>query len=149
MTTVSTGGSHIPIIKLYDTLIVSIQVELSDRLVMQLKDDISDAIERMSPHGVIIDLSGVEILDSYISRAIRDIGLMSKLMGVDAVICGLDPMIAVTLIEMGMDLEGVRTYLNLEAAFEALHAGDDGEAGLEGDAIEDGATTGGQHWWER
>ncbi len=113
--------SHIPIIKLYNTLIITIQVELSDRVVMQLKDDIGAAIEKEGPTGLIIDVSGVDIMDSYISRAIRDIGLISRLMGVDAVISGLDPNVAMTLVEMGMDLEGVSVYLHLEAAFEAVH----------------------------
>jgi rsbT antagonist protein RsbS len=114
-------STHIPIIKLFDTLIVSIQVALSDRIIMQLKDDIGEAIQRYGPRGLIIDVSGVDIMDSYISRAIRDIGLMSHLMGVRAVICGLDPDIAMTLVEMGMDLEGVETFLHMEAAFEAVH----------------------------
>lgn len=113
---------HIPIIKLFDTLIVSIQVALSDRIVMQLKDDIGDAVQLYGPRGLIIDVSGVSIMDSYISRAIRDIGLMSRLMGVRAVICGLDPDVALTLVEMGMDLEGVETFLHMEAAFEAVHS---------------------------
>ncbi len=126
---------HIPIIKLYDTLIVSIQVELSDRLVLQLKDDIANEIQHLGPSGLIIDVSGVEIMDSYISRTIRDIGMISRLMGVTTVICGLDPNIAITLVEMGMDLEGVTPFLEMESAFEYLHhgrcavdiAGDDGE----------------------
>jgi rsbT antagonist protein RsbS len=117
------GGTHIPIIKLYDTLIVTIQVELSDSIVMQLKDDIGDAIQDLGPRGLIMDVSGVEIIDSYISRAIRDIGLIAQLMGVEAVISGLDPNIALTLIEMGMGLEGVKTYLNLESAYEAINDG--------------------------
>ena len=112
---------HLPIIKLYDTLIVSIQVELSDRVVMQLKDDVGVRIQELGPRGLIIDVSGVEIMDSYISRAIRDIGLMAKLMGVETVISGLDPNIAMTLVEMGMDLEGVETFLDLETAFESIH----------------------------
>lgn len=112
--------THIPIIRLYDTLIVSIQVALSDKLVMQLKEDIGVAIQEHGPSGLIVDVSGVDIMDSYISRAIRDIGLMSRLMGVEAVICGLDPNVAMTLVEMGMDLEGVDVYLHLESAFEVL-----------------------------
>ncbi len=111
---------HIPIIKLYDTLIVSIQVELSDALVVQLKDDIANEIEHVGPTGLIIDVSGVDIMDSYISRTIRDIGQISKLMGVTTVICGLDPNVAMTLVEMGMDLEGVEPHLHMEAAFESL-----------------------------
>jgi len=111
---------HIPIIKLYDTLIVSIQVELSDRVVMQLKDDIANRIEQVGPRGLIIDVSGVDIMDSYISRTIRDIGQISQLMGVKTVICGLNPNVAMTLVEMGMDLEGVEPHLHMEAAFEAI-----------------------------
>lgn len=113
--------THIPIIKFYDTLIVTIQIELSDRIVMTLKEDVCEAIQTLGPKGLIIDVSGVGILDSYISRAIRDIGLISRLMGVEAVICGLDPNIAITLTEMGMDLEGVETFLHLEAAYEAIN----------------------------
>lgn len=116
---------HIPIIKLYDTVIVSIQVELSDHLVMQLKDDVSAAIERLGPRGLIIDVSGIDIMDSYISRMIRDIGQIAKLMGVDTVICGMDPNIAMTLVEMGMGFEGVATHMSMESAFEALHEADD------------------------
>jgi rsbT antagonist protein RsbS len=135
-------GTHIPIIKLYDTLIITIQVELSDRIVMKLKDDVGEAIQHHGPRGLIMDVSGVGIIDSYISRAIRDIGLMSRLMGVEAVISGLDPNIAMTLTEMGMDLEGVKTYLHLEAAYEALQA----KAAVQ--AEEDEAIHG-ERWWSR
>jgi len=115
---------RIPIIKLYDNLIVSIQVALSDRLVLQIKDDITREIDRTGARGLIIDVSGIDVMDSYISRAIRDIGLMARLMGVQTVICGMDPMIAMTLVEMGLDLTGARSALNLESAIELL-GGDD------------------------
>jgi rsbT antagonist protein RsbS len=113
---------NIPIIKLYDTLIVSIQVELSDAVVAQLQEDIANEIQRLGPRGLIIDVSGVDIMDSYISHAIRDIGQISQLMGVTTVLCGLDPMVAMTLVEMGMDLQGVTPFMDMETAFEALHA---------------------------
>jgi rsbT antagonist protein RsbS len=116
--------NRIPIIKLYDNLIVSIQVALSDRLVMQVKDDITEEIDRTGAKGLIIDVSGIDVMDSYISRAIRDIGLIARLMGVRTVICGMDPMIAMTLVEMGLDLTGAKSALNLEAAIEVL-GGDD------------------------
>jgi rsbT antagonist protein RsbS len=112
----------IPIIKLHGNLIVSIQMALSDGLVMQLKDDITERIERSDADGLIIDVSGIDIMDSYISRAIRDIGLIAQLMGVRTVISGMDPMIAMTLVEMGLDLSGMRTALNLEAAIGLLKA---------------------------
>lgn len=111
---------RIPIIKLRDTLIVSIQGSLSDRLVVQLKEDITNTIERGGVRGLVVDLSGIDVMDSFISRAIRDIGLVARLMGVRAVISGMEPMIAITLVEMGMGLEGVRAALNLEAALEML-----------------------------
>ena len=111
---------RIPIIKLHGKLIVSIQMALSDRLVMQLKDDITSRIERVKTTGLIIDVSGIDVMDSYISRALRDIGLIAKLMGVRTVISGLDPMIAMTLVEMGLDLKGVSSALNLETAIELL-----------------------------
>jgi rsbT antagonist protein RsbS len=140
------SSTHIPIIKLYDTLIVTIQVELSDRVVMQLKDDIGAAIQKLGPKNLIVDVSGVDIIDSYISRAIRDIGLISRLMGVEAVISGLDPSIAMTLTEMGMDLEGVGTHLHLEAAYEALN----GTSALarERSAEEDAAVDKDAWWWK-
>ena len=112
---------RIPIIKLRDVLIVSIQVSLSDHVVMQLKDDITAKIERTQARALVIDVSGVELMDSYISRAIRDISLVARLMGVRTVISGLDPMIAMTLVEMGLELKGVRTALDLESALESLH----------------------------
>lgn len=128
---------HIPIIKLYDTLIVSIQVELSDRVVMQLKDDIANRIQEVGPRGLIIDVSGVDIMDSYISRTIRDIGHISQLMGVKTVICGLDPNVAMTLVEMGMDLQGVEPHLHMESAFEAIELHKEEEL----------AGTGGESWF--
>jgi rsbT antagonist protein RsbS len=112
---------RIPIIKLRDVLIVSIQVSLSDAVVMQLKDDITNKIEHSQARGLVIDVSGIDIMDSYISRTIRDIGLVARLMGVRTVISGLDPMIAMTLVEMGLELKGVQTALDLESALELLH----------------------------
>jgi rsbT antagonist protein RsbS len=114
------GTARIPIIKLYDNLIVSIQVALSDRLVMLLKDDITYEIEETGARGLVVDVSGIDVMDSYISRAIRDIGLIAQLMGVRTVISGMDPMIAMTLVEMGLDLKGVYSALNLETALELL-----------------------------
>lgn len=107
---------NIPIIKIYDNLLVSIQIELSDHLVNELKDNITDEIKNTNPKGLIIEVSGIDILDSYIARSIRDISQIAKLMGVRSVISGLDPAMAVTLVEMGLYLTGTDTALNLEAA---------------------------------
>ena len=111
---------RIPVIKLYDNLIVSIQIALSDRLVVRLKDDITERICQTEAKGLVVDVSGIDVLDSYISRALCDIGQMANLMGVTTVICGLDPMIAMTLVEMGLDLHGVHTAAELESAIELL-----------------------------
>lgn len=112
--------NRIPIIKLYGNLIASIQVALSDQLVQQLQTDVTDAIGKTSATGLVIDISGIDLMDSYISRAIRDTSLMARLMGVETVLCGLEPMIAMTLVEMGLDMKGVKSALNLEEAIELL-----------------------------
>jgi len=112
--------ARIPIIKLYDNLLVSVQVALSDQLVAQLKDDITLEIDRTDARGLVIDLSGIDVMDSYLSRSIRDIGLIAQLMGVNTVISGIEPMIAMTLVEMGLNLSGAESALNLEAAIEML-----------------------------
>lgn len=112
----------IPIIRIYSCLIVSIQVELSDRLVNRLKEDVTDEIERAPAAGLVIDVSGVGIMDSYLTRALCDLALMAKLMGVPTVISGIAPTIAMTLVEMDLKLEGVMTLLNLELGLEWLRA---------------------------
>ena len=113
-------GNTIPIIKIHDNLLVSIQVELSDHLVAELKEDVTSAITRTAATGLIIEVSGVDILDSYIARSIRDLSHIARLMGARAVIAGLDPSMAVTLVEMGLQMTGVATALNLEGALQLL-----------------------------
>ena len=110
----------IPIIRLRSLLIVSIQTELSDELVMALKEDLAWELSRGSAVGVVIELSGVDIFDSFIASSIRDISQVARLMGAETVVAGLDPAMAITLVEMGMGMGGVRTALNLDAAFTSL-----------------------------
>lgn len=116
----STRRRSIPIIKLYRTLIIAIQVEVTDHLVLELKENVAAAIREQDVDGLIIEVSGVDILDSYIARSIRDIAQISSLMGVRTVLAGLDAGMAITLVEMGMALENVRTALNLESALEIV-----------------------------
>ncbi len=111
---------NIPIIRLHDTLLVSIQIELSDRLVSELKENITAEVKDGTARGLVIEISGVDILDSYIARSLRDISQMVKLMGVDTIIVGLDPAMAHTLVEMGLFLTGISTALNLETALDRL-----------------------------
>lgn len=116
-------ASAIPIIRLYGVLLVAIQVELSDELVKALRSDLGREIQRGDVRGVVLELSGVDTFDTYIARSLRDIAQIAKLMGVETVLTGLDPGIAVTLVEMGMQLEGVATRLCLEDALDALLPG--------------------------
>jgi rsbT antagonist protein RsbS len=115
-------SGRVPIIKLHGNLIVPIQVAMSDRVVLRLKEDVAQKIQHTGAQGLIIDVSGVDVLDSYISRSLHDIGLMAQLMGVQTVITGIDPMMAMTLVEMGLDLRGVATELDLESALEFLES---------------------------
>ncbi len=96
----------------------------------RLKEDVSGEIERTRPRGLIIDISGIDLMDSYISRAIRDICLIASIMGVKTVLSGMDKMIAITLVEMGMDMMSVRTALNLEEALEMISGDGDGGGGV-------------------
>lgn len=110
----------IPLIRLYKNLIVSIQVSLSDALVARLTEDVTRAIEESEVAGLIIDLSGVDMMDSHITRCLRDLAVVAKLMGVDTVMCGLRPSVVITLVEMGLYVPGVTSTLNLERALELL-----------------------------
>lgn len=111
---------RIPIVRLQGKLIVSIQTALSDTVVDRLQQDVASACERGDARGLVVDVSGVDILDSYITRSLRDLAVMARLMGVETVVCGLRPAVAMTLVEMGMELPGVRTALNLDRALSLL-----------------------------
>jgi rsbT antagonist protein RsbS len=113
-------GRTIPIIRLYDTLIVSIQIELSDAVVLGLRDDIGAEIMKHEARGLIIEASGVDVFDSFIARTVRDIAKLASLMGVKTILAGLDASMAIALVEMGMYMDGVATALNLESAIESL-----------------------------
>jgi rsbT antagonist protein RsbS len=110
----------IPIIKLRGNLIVSIQIELSDTLVAELKDNIAQESLQRDVFGLVIEVSGVDTFDSYIACSVREIAKIAGCMGVKTVLAGLDAAMAITLVEMGLDLEGVETTLNLESALDIL-----------------------------
>jgi len=112
----------IPIIRLHGILLVSIQTALSDRLILEFKEDVANEIRNYDAHGLIIEVSGVDLFDSFIARSIQQIAKMAKLMGVRTMLAGLNAGMAVTLVEMDMTLEGVETALNLESALSLLRA---------------------------
>jgi rsbT antagonist protein RsbS len=125
-------GPRIPIIHLAGRLLVSIQVEMTDHLLARLKEDVANAIDRTGGAGLVIDVAGIEIMDSFISRSICDLALIARLMGVPTVLCGIRPAVAITLSEMGIDLRGVPSALDVDDAV-ALCAAE--EAGGEGLAV--------------
>jgi rsbT antagonist protein RsbS len=101
-------------------LLVPIQVDLSDRLILDLKDDVAHEVQNYDAHGLVIEVSGVELFDSFIAGAIEQLSQMARLMGVRTVLAGLNASMAITLVEMGMHLDGVETALDLESALRIL-----------------------------
>lgn len=114
------GPRSIPLIPLYGNLIVSIQVALTDTMIEQLIGDITEEIEQTQVTGLILDLSGVDMLDSHLTYRLRTLAIAARLMGVDTVVCGMRPAVVMTIVEMGLDLIGVTNALNLERALELL-----------------------------
>jgi rsbT antagonist protein RsbS len=112
---------QVPILKIGQTLFVSIQIDLQDESVMQLQDDLSAEIARTGATGVIIDITAVEIVDSFIGRMLATIGSISRLFDAETVIVGMRPAVAITLTELGLSLNGVRTALNAEKGLEILN----------------------------
>ncbi len=123
-------GTRIPVIHLSGRLLVSIQVEMTDRILERLKEDVASAIDRGGAGGLVIDVAGIETMDSFISRSICDLALIARLMGVPTVLCGIRPAVAITLSEMGIDMRGVPSALDVDEAVALCAAADAAEAGL-------------------
>src|SRR3954447_9105834 len=115
-------------------LLVTIQVDMHDRLAMTLQDDLTSRIAETNARGVLIDISGLEIVDSFIGRMISNISGMARILDADTVIVGMKPAVAITLVELGLSLPGVRTALNVEKGMGLLRAGREGRAGGGGHA---------------
>ena len=103
---------RIPILKLGDFLLVSIQVDMHDQLAITLQDDLTQQIVAQRAHGVLIDISSLEMVDSFIGRMIGNIAGMARMLDAETVLVGMKPAVAITLVELGMSLTGVRTALN-------------------------------------
>jgi len=112
----------IPILKLRNTLVVAIQTELHDRAATELQDSILSAVERHRSHAVVIDISVLDIVDSFIGRMLSDTARMAAVMGASVFMVGMQPAVAITLVELGMELDEVRKALNLEAALDLIDA---------------------------
>ena len=111
---------RIPILKLQDYLLVTIQVELHDQLAITLQDDLTQQLSRTHARGVLIDISALEIVDSFIGRTLAHIAAMARIMDANTVIVGMRPAVAITLIELGMSLTGIKTALNVDKGMDLL-----------------------------
>ena len=105
---------RIPILKMGKFLLVTIQVDLYDRLALNLESDLVQAVNNTNARGVLIDISSLSIVDSFMGRIIGNIGNMAKIMDAETVVVGMQPAVAITLIELGLELKGVHTALNVE-----------------------------------
>ncbi len=110
----------IPILRMGEYLLVTIQVDMHDRLALQLQEDLTNRISETGAHGVLIDISSLEIVDSFIGRMLGNIAAMSRILDAQTVVVGMQPAVAITLVELGMSLPGVRTALNVDAGMDVL-----------------------------
>jgi len=113
---------HIPILKMGKFLLVTIQVDMHDRLALALQDDLTEKIIRTGAKGVLIDISSLDVVDSFTGRLLATIANMSRLLDAETVVVGMQPAVAMTLVELGLSLEGVCTALNVEKGMEALES---------------------------
>src|SRR6201985_3006106 len=111
----------IPILRKGSFLLVTIQVDMHDRLAVQLQDDLTQNIADHDATGVLIDISSLEIVDSFIGRMLANIAAMARVLDAETVVVGMQPAVAITLVELGMSLSGVRTALNVESGMELLY----------------------------
>jgi rsbT antagonist protein RsbS len=128
---------RIPILKMGEFLLVTIQVDMHDRLALQLQDDLTDRIAATGARGVLIDISALEMVDSFIGRMIANIAAMARILDAHTVVTGMQPAVAITLVELGLTLTGVRTALNVERGMTLLRALLDASDGLEQRALAD------------
>src|SRR5215212_9612261 len=136
---------RIPILKFGHALLVTVQVDMHDRLATALEEDLTSKIVSFGAKGVLIDISALEIVDSFIGRMLDNIAAVSRILDADTVVVGMRPAVAITLVELGLSLSGVKTALNVERGMEmiksAIHSDDatgpiyDTLGGGSGDAV--------------
>ncbi|HYE24639.1 MAG TPA: STAS domain-containing protein [Clostridia bacterium] len=126
---------RIPILQMGKFLLVTIQVDMHDRLAMTLQDDLTTKIVQAGARGVLIDISSLEVVDSFIGRMLGNIASMSRVLDAQTVVVGMQPAVAITLVELGLSLQGVRTALNVERGMALLRTGF--EPGLEEEELEE------------
>ena len=108
---------HIPILRMGEFLLITVQVDMHDRLAISLQDDLTEQIVRYTSRGVLIDISSLDVVDSFIGRML---GNMSRVLDAQTVVVGMQPAVAITLVELGLSLPGIRTALNVERGMQIL-----------------------------
>jgi rsbT antagonist protein RsbS len=119
---VSTAVDRIPILRMGDVLVVAIQVDLHDRAALALQEDLSEAIVAHSARGVLIDISSLELVDSFAGRMLGDIAALSRLLDAETVLVGMQPSVAITIVELGLSLHGLHTALDAEMGMRLLRS---------------------------
>jgi rsbT antagonist protein RsbS len=126
---------RIPILRMGEFLLVTIQVDMHDRLAMALQDDLTNRVAATGARGVLLDISALDIVDSFIGRMIANIAGMARVLDAATVVVGMQPAVAITLVELGLSLPGVRTALNVEKGMQMLRvsvdSAENGDAGPE------------------
>jgi len=122
---------RIPILQMGRYLLITIQFDLQDQTAVQLQEDLSNRIQQTGAQGVMIDISALEIVDSFVGRMFAAISGIASLLGATTVVVGMQPAVAITLVELGLSLEGVRTALNVERGMQLLR-----RAGVEGSLLD-------------
>jgi rsbT antagonist protein RsbS len=138
---------RIPILRMGEFLLVTIQVDMHDRLAMALQEDLTSRISTTGARGVLIDISSLEIVDSFIGRMIANISSMARVLDAETVLVGMQPAVAITLVELGLSLPGVRTALDVEKGMRLLRAAlhrREGVMSATDEAGEDGDGRGGE-----
>ena len=111
---------RIPILKMGKALLITIQVEMHDKLALVLEEDLTERISSTGAKGVLIDISSLEIVDSFIGRMLDNIAAVSRVLDADTVVVGMRPAVAITLVELGLSLAGVKTALNVERGMQLI-----------------------------
>ena len=127
-------GQRIPILRLGSFLLVSIQIDMDDQTAVVLQDDLASAIVKAGSRGVLIDISALDVVDSFIGRILATIASTSRILDAQTVVVGMQPSVAITLVELGLSLKGVRTALNIERGMDILRAGEEEGTTDAGDA---------------
>ena len=130
------GAQRIPVMKVGRVLIVPIQVDMDDQTVISLQERILSELERTGARGVLIDISLLEMIDSFIGRMLSDIAAMARVMDARTVVVGMRPAVAITLVELGLELRGVETVLNVDEGIKLLRAELDGRDGEDEAALD-------------